>query len=78
MNKKQDSKMTKPCEIELKAKVIAFQEGLEPTEVVCPIKEFCKQENCVFIEGLCGDIYKFDEDNEKLKILRLELKKYIK
>jgi len=40
--------MNKECEVELKAKVIAFQEGLEPTEVVCPVKEFCKGKHCVF------------------------------
>ena len=64
----------KTCDTEIKAKVIAFQEGLESTDVECPVKEFCNGNNCVFIKEGGGDI--FISDEIKLIKIREEFKKY--
>jgi hypothetical protein len=66
----------KNCDTELKAKVIALNEGLEPTEVVCPVKEFCKENYCVFVRDGGGDIFVSDEI--KLMKLREGIKEYLR
>jgi hypothetical protein len=60
------------CPIEMKAKVKGFNEGLEPTEINCPFKEFCDRSECIFIRNIGGDVYLSDE--AKLAKLRIELK----
>ena len=59
------------CNVEQRAKVKAFYEGLEPTEVECPVKKHCSG-NCLFVREGHGEMLVSDE--VKLFALRQEIK----